>query len=131
MKIFLPREKYGLEINPEKNIIGTSVFLKENNIKFVRVLFCDNANIIRSKAFHIDVLPEHFDTGVSITVAQQAFPVMYDAVITQTGLAPVGEAWIVPDWSTLNLLPYAPTHARVIGDIFKNEIGRASCRERV
>ena len=48
--------------------------LKEQNIKFVRVLFCDNANIIRSKAFHIDVLPEHFHTGVSITVAQQAFP---------------------------------------------------------
>ena len=104
----------------QTDISNISKHLKENNIKFVRVLFCDNANIIRSKAFHINVLPEHFETGVSITVAQQAFPVMYDAVITQTGLAPVGEAWIVPDWSTLNLLPYAPTHARVIGDIFKN-----------
>lgn len=94
--------------------------LKGKKIKFVRVLFCDNANIIRSKAFHIDVLPEHFDTGVSITVAQQAFPVMYDGVIPETGLAPVGEAWVVPDWSTLSLLPYAPTHASVVGDMFKD-----------
>ncbi|MDJ0556409.1 MAG: glutamine synthetase family protein [Microcoleaceae cyanobacterium MO_207.B10] len=95
-------------------------YLKENGTKFVRVLFCDNANIIRSKAFHIDVLPEHFHTGVSITVAQQAFPVMYDAVISETGLSPVGEAWLVPDWSTLHILPYAPTHASVVGDMFKN-----------
>ncbi|MDJ0796297.1 MAG: glutamine synthetase family protein [Calothrix sp. MO_167.B12] len=100
----------------------TDIFkhLKENNIKFVRVLFCDNANIIRSKAFHIDVLPEHFDTGVSITVAQQAFPVMYDTVIAETGLSPIGEAWLVPDWSTLNILPYAPNHAWVMGDMFKD-----------
>ena len=102
------------------NISNISKHLKDNGIKFVRVLFCDNANIIRSKAFHVDVLPEHFDTGVNITVAQQAFPVMYDAVIEETGLAPVGEAWLVPDWSTLRLLPYAPTHASVVGDMFKD-----------
>ena len=101
----------------QTDILG---YLKENNIKFVRILFCDNANIIRSKAFHVDVLPEHFDTGVSMTVAQQAFPVMYDAVIPEAGLAPVAEAWVVPDWSTLDVLPYAPTHARVIGNIFKD-----------
>lgn len=97
-----------------------SKLLTTNNIKFVRVLFCDNANIIRSKAFHINVLPEHFHTGVSITVAQQAFPVMYDAAVSETGLGPIGEAWVVPDWSTLNLLPYTPTHASVIGDMLKD-----------
>ncbi len=104
----------------QTDISHISKHLKENNIKFVRVLFCDNANIIRSKAFHINVLPEHFETGVSITVAQQAFPVMYDTVISETGLAPVGEAWLVPDWSTLRLLPHAPTHASVVADIVKD-----------
>ena len=104
----------------QTDISNISQHLKENGIKFVRVLFCDNANIIRSKAFHIDVLAEHFDTGVSITVAQQAFPVMYDIPTAETGLAPVGEAWLVPDWSTLRLLPYAPTHASVIADLFKD-----------
>lgn len=101
--------------------------LKKKGTKFVRVLFCDNANIIRSKAFHIDVLPEHFYTGVSITVAQQAFPVMYDAVISETGLAPVGEAWLVPDWSTLHTLPYVPTHVSVVGDMFKDGFPWSLC----
>ncbi|NEQ37720.1 MAG: glutamine synthetase [Okeania sp. SIO3I5] len=104
--------------------------LKESGIKFVRVLFCDNANIIRSKAFHIDLLPEHFHTGVSITVAQQALPVMYDAVIPETGLTPVGEAWLVPDWSTLRTLPYAPTHASVVSDIFKDGTPWSLCPRR-
>ncbi|MGD1717394.1 glutamine synthetase family protein [Dapis sp. BLCC M172] len=104
--------------------------LKKNGTKFVRVLFCDNANIIRSKAFHIDVLPEHFYTGVSITVAQQALPVMYDAVISETGLAPVGEAWLVPDWSTLHTLPYVPTHVSVVGDLFKDGSPWSLCPRR-
>lgn len=112
-----------------KQNIQTKIFkrLQKNEIKFVRVLFCDNANIIRAKAFHRNLLSEHFDTGVSITVAQQAFPVMYDGVIPETGLAPVGEAWLVPDWSTLRLLPYAPTHAAVVGDMFKDGSPWALC----
>ena len=111
----------------QTDISNISKHLKENGIKFVRVLFCDNANIIRSKAFHIDVLAEHFDTGVSITVAQQAFPVMYDTVIAETGLAPVAEAWLVPDWSTLRLLPHIPTHATVFADLFKDGIPWSLC----
>ena len=109
-------------MSSQKQNIQKDIFkhLKENGIKFVRVIFCDNANIIRSKAFHINVLPEHYHTGVSITAAQQAFPVMYDAIISETGLAPVGEAWLVPDWSTLHILPYASTHASIVGDMFKD-----------
>ena len=45
---------------------------------------------------------------------------MYDGVIPKAGLAPVGEAWLVPDWSTLHILPYAPTHASVVSDLFKD-----------
>ena len=30
--------------------------LKHQGIEFVRVLFCDNANIIRGKAFHLETL---------------------------------------------------------------------------
>ncbi|WP_263975224.1 hypothetical protein [Leptolyngbya sp. 7M] len=93
--------------------------LEAENIRFVRVLWCDNANVIRAKAFHVDFLAEHQTQGVSISIAQQAIPVMYDAVAAGSGLGPVGEAWLVPDWATLNSLPYAPGHAlvhnRVIG----------------
>lgn len=93
-------------------------FLAEQQIQFVRVLWCDNANVIRGKAFHIGFLSEHEEQGVSLSVAQQAVPVMADAVVPNSGLGPVGEVWLVPDWSTLNPLPYAPGHARVMGDLF-------------
>lgn len=84
---------------------------------FVRILWCDNANVIRAKAFHIGFLEEHQHQGISLSMAQQAIPVMYDAVAPGSGLGPVGEVWLVPDWSTLNTLPYAPGHARTIGDM--------------
>lgn len=95
-------------------------FLETQNVRFVRVLWCDNASVIRAKAFHIGFLEEHQQQGVSISIAQQAIPVMYDAVAPGSGLGPVGEAWLVPDWSTLKVLPYAPSHARVMGDMVKD-----------
>ncbi len=95
-------------------------YLKSAGVKFLRLVFCDNANIIRAKAIHLDILADNFDDPVSITVAQQALPVMFDGVITETGLGPVGEAWLVPDWSTLQILPYAPTHGRVMANMVQN-----------
>jgi glutamine synthetase len=91
--------------------------LQKEAIQFVRVLWCDNANVIRGKAFHTNFLAEHQDTGIGISIAQQAIPVMYDAVAPGSGLSPVGEAWLVPDWSTFAALPYVPGHARVMGDM--------------
>jgi glutamine synthetase len=55
--------------------------LKDANIKFIRILWCDNANVIGAKAAHIDFLDDYIKNGVGITMAQQALPVMYDSVI--------------------------------------------------
>lgn len=93
--------------------------LENHQIRFVRLVWCDNASIIRGKAFHVDFLEEHQIAGISISAAQQAIPVMYDAVAPGSGLGPVGEAWLVPDWSTLNILPYAPGHARVLATLMQ------------
>ncbi|MBD3884357.1 glutamine synthetase [Phormidium tenue FACHB-886] len=101
--------------------------LERQNIRFVRVLWCDNANVIRGKAFHTAFLSEHETQGVSIAMAQQAIPVMYDAVVPESGLGPVGEAWLVPDWSSFSLLPYAPGHARVMGDMVQQGQPWALC----
>ena len=49
--------------------------LKDAGIKFVRILWCDNANIIRAKAAHVDYLEDYIDNGVGITMAQMALPV--------------------------------------------------------
>jgi glutamine synthetase len=86
-------------------------------VQYVRILWCDNANVIRAKAAHLGLLAGGLPEGVGITVAQQALPVMGDAVVPDAGLGPVGEARLVPDWSTLALLSWAPTHAQVLGDM--------------
>ena len=85
-------------------------------IKYVRFVWCDNANIIRAKATHID-FRGGMSKGVSIAAAQQALPVMADAVAPGSGLGPVGEVQLRPDWGTLSLLPYAPGQAQVLCDM--------------
>lgn len=94
--------------------------LDETGARFVRILWCDNANVIRGKAVHRKSLSEYLQFGVGISTAQQAIPVMYDAPIPGSGLGPVGEVRLIPDWNTLTPLPYAPGHARVLGNFFKD-----------
>ncbi|MEQ8998064.1 MAG: glutamine synthetase family protein [Coleofasciculus sp. B1-GNL1-01] len=96
--------------------------LDQLGIQFVRILWCDNANIIRGKAVHRKTLSEYLTHGVGISAAQQAVPVMYDAPVAGSGFGPVGEIRLVPDWSTLNPLPYCPGHARVMGDMILNGV---------
>jgi glutamine synthetase len=98
--------------------------LTDAGIKFVRILWCDNANVIRAKAAHIDYLEEYIDNGVGITAAQMALPVMYDSVVAETGLGPVGEVRLMPDWSTLTILPFAKGHAQVLSDMVISETGK-------
>jgi glutamine synthetase len=98
--------------------------LKDANIKFVRILWCDNANVIRAKAVHIDYLDDCIRIGVGITMAQQALPVMSDSVVAETGLGPVGEVRLMPDWSTMTLLPFAEGHAQVLSDMVVSETSK-------
>ncbi|AUT00778.1 glutamine synthetase [Nostoc sp. CENA543] len=102
-------------------------FLQETGVKFVRFLWCDNANVIRGKAVHIEMLSHYFEHGVGISVGQQGVPVMYDAVVPETDLGPVGEIRLVADWSSLKPLPYAPGHARVMGNMIRNDVAWALC----
>ncbi|MGY2894789.1 glutamine synthetase family protein [Deinococcus sp. UYEF24] len=83
-------------------------------VRYLRVLWCDNANIIRARAVRVRPLGE---VSVRISSGQMALPVMGDTVVAGSGLGPVGEAELVPDWDTLRLLPYAPGEAAVIGNL--------------
>ncbi len=98
--------------------------LKNAGIKFIRIVWCDNANIIRAKVAHINYLDDLIENGVGITVAQQALPVMSDSVVPETGLGPVGEVRLMPDRSTLTFLPYANGHAQVISDMVVSVTGK-------
>lgn len=97
--------------------------LNAAHVKFVRIIWCDNANVIRAKAAHLNYLENYIANGVGITVAQMALPVMYDAVVPETGLGPVGEVRLMPDWSTLKVLPFAPGHAQVLSDMVVGATG--------
>ncbi|URD52162.1 glutamine synthetase family protein [Chroococcidiopsis sp. CCNUC1] len=101
--------------------------LQASRVQFIRILWCDNANIIRGKAIHIGALSQLVDYGVGISAAQQAVPVMHDAVVAETGLSPVGEIRLIPDWNTLSVLPYSTGHARAIGDMMQDGIPWAYC----
>jgi glutamine synthetase len=92
-------------------------FVEESGTRFVRMLWCDNANVIRAKAVHAGAIAHHRLHGVGISVGQQGLPVMYDSVVPESGLGPVGEVRLVPDWATFTPLPYAPGHSRVMGDM--------------
>ena len=100
--------------------------LKLAGVQYLRILWCDNANVIRAKAAHVNMLRDGFD-GIGISMAQQALPVMYDAVAPDSGLGPVGEARLEPDWSTLKILPYAPGHAQVIGNMMQGDTPWMHC----
>jgi glutamine synthetase len=101
--------------------------LDEAGVRWLRIIWCDHANVIRAKAAHRRLLDDGLPDGVGLSAAQQALPVMFDAVAPDSGLGPVGEARLVPDWSTLALLPWAPTHAQVMGDMLVDGKPWAHC----
>ena len=91
--------------------------LRGAQVRFVRVITCSTSNVIRGKAASIDNLEDVFTHGIGLTAALPAFPVMYDVVVPGSGLGPAGEVRLMPDWDTLQLVPYAPGHAQVVGDL--------------
>jgi glutamine synthetase len=87
--------------------------------RFLRILWCDNANMIRSKALrlHDDVVSEFV---VGISRAQQGVPVVYDGVAPGAPLDPVGEVYLKADSSTIRKLPYVSGNSMAIGDMYVN-----------
>ncbi len=86
------------------------------DVRFVRLLWCDNANLVRAKMVPVGDRAR-LEAGVPVTAAAQSLPVMYDAVVADSGLTPVGEAVLSPDWDTVAVLPFAPGQAQVVCDL--------------
>ena len=101
------RDNIPIPLDPEKS-------------KFIRILWCDNGNVIRGKAVHSGRLSDYVKHGVGISAAQQAVPATVDAPAPGSGFGPVGEVRLVPDFTTFTVLPYAPAHARVMGEMMRN-----------
>src|SRR5207302_9434437 len=86
------------------------------DIRSVRFLYCDHANIVRGKSAHIAALADCLKSGIGLTVAMQAFT-LTDRLAGGTRLGPVGEIRLVPDPRTFTILPYASREARLLCDM--------------
>ena len=79
-------------------------FVEENDVKFIRLAFCDVMGTLKNIAIMPSELPRAFETGVS-----------FDAS-SILGFAPVDKSdlFLVPDAATLSVLPWRPQTGRVV-----------------
>src|SRR5229473_998162 len=88
------------------------------DIRSVRFLYCDHANVVRGKSAHASALADFLESGIGLTVAMQAFT-LTERLAGGTHLGPVGEIRLVPDLDTFSVLPYAPREARLLCDMMR------------
>lgn len=79
-------------------------FVQENDVKFVRLAFCDLFGTLKNISIMASELPEAFDHGVS-----------FDASAVD-GFMNIEESdlLLVPDPGTLAILPWRPQQGRVV-----------------
>ena len=80
------------------------LFVEENDVKFIRLAFCDVMGTLKNIAIMPSELPRAFETGVS-----------FDAS-SILGFAPVDKSdlFLFPDAATLSVLPWRPQTGRVV-----------------
>lgn len=88
---------------------------RDEGVRLVRFLYCDNGGVVRGKATHVDALTERMRTGIGLTVAMQAMNSL-DQLQAVEDMGPVGEIRLVPDPETFVVLPYAPHAGAMLAD---------------
>lgn len=86
------------------NVNEVLEFVKENDVKFIRLSFCDLLGIQKNISIMPDELPEAFEHGISF----DAHAIKGFADITKSDL------FLFPDIKTLSVLPWRPQQGRVI-----------------
>ncbi|KAI8827936.1 hypothetical protein BJ741DRAFT_627880 [Chytriomyces cf. hyalinus JEL632] len=87
----------------------------DTDARFVRIVLTDTVNVNRVRVvpmlrFRHKVLTK----GIGLTPALLGLPPQFDAVYSG---APVGEVTMLPDPSTIRVLPYRNKHALIFGDL--------------
>jgi glutamine synthetase len=90
--------------------------VSRENLRLVRFLYCDHANIVRGKAAHASELADFLQSGIGLTVAMQAFT-LTEHLAPGTHVGPIGEIRLAPDPRTFTVLPYAQREARLLCDM--------------
>lgn len=79
-------------------------FVRENDVKFIRLAFCDIFGTQKNIAIMPDQLSRAFETGISFDAsAVRGFPA-----------AAKSDFFLIPDPNTLSILPWRPSHGRVV-----------------
>lgn len=79
-------------------------FVKENDVKFVRLAFCDLFGNQKNIAIMAEELPRAFEYGISFDAS----------AILGYGTVECSDLFLVPDCSTVAILPWRPEHGRVM-----------------
>jgi glutamine synthetase len=86
------------------------------NLRLVRFLYCDHANVVRGKAAHASALDDFLQSGIGLPVAMQAL-CLTEHLAPGSHVGPTGEIRLVPDPRTFTVLPYAQREARLLCDM--------------
>ncbi|CAL8471645.1 g11187 [Coccomyxa elongata] len=87
-------------------------------LKFIRLLFCDFAGIRRCRVIPFRRLGTIAESGVGLTKATPALPAWGDVSAEDSGFGPVGEVRLVPAMdAVIRPLPWRPTHAIAICEL--------------
>ena len=98
-------------------------------VRLIIFAYCDNANLIRGKATHVRHLGRRLESGIGLTVGQQAAHDL-DLLADIEGMGPAGEARILPDMAAMECLtplPWAPRRAMIIGDLVQLDMTPWAC----
>ncbi len=79
-------------------------FVKENDVKFIRMSFCDMFGVQKNIAIMADELPRAFEYGISFDAS----------AIRGFGNVECSDLFLVPDCSSVAILPWRPSHERVM-----------------
>lgn len=79
-------------------------FIEENDVKFIKLAFCDIFGCQKVIAIQPALVPEALETGIPIDASRiTGFEREHDSELS-----------LVPDTSTMSLLPWRPVHGRVV-----------------
>ena len=79
-------------------------FVKENDVKFIRLAFCDIFGTLKNVSIMPGELPRAFSCGISID----------GSVIRGFMSVERSDLFLVPDPATLSVLPWRPAHGGVV-----------------
>ncbi|WRS27697.1 glutamine synthetase family protein [Oscillospiraceae bacterium MB08-C2-2] len=88
-------------------------FVQENDVKFIRLAFCNLFGVQKNISIMAGELPDAFERGVCIDTAS------VEGLVGEED----GDIFLFPDPATLSILPWRPSHGRVVR--FFCEIRRA------